>query len=204
MKTTLRNVGLMFVLGFFVGPIGDFCHVLSETTGYPQDAYAWYFPGGVPWWVPFLFASATLSIGVTHPIADRLIGPHGAAVRPGARSWAMAWAGVAAFVGLYCVSGYLPFGDKGWNDLVLAVAATAIWAWLDRTWQGAVLGWLTAIAGTAVEITLVRNEVFFYQERAADLYGVATWLPWLYVAASVAVGNFARRLAAPPSVSPAR
>ena len=204
MEKTARNVGVIFLLGFFVGPIGDFCHVLSGTTGYPQDAYAWYFPGGVPWWVPFLFAGAGLSVGVSHPIMDRLIGPRGR-TRPGEKSWPLACAGVAAFVGLYAASGYLPFGDGGGNDVVLALGAIGTWAALDRTWQGALLALLTAAAGTGFEIFLVRQSVFFYLPRTSGLLGVATWLPWLYVAASVGVGNFARKLAAPrelPAVFP--
>ena len=170
-------------------------------TGYPQGVYGFYLPGGVPFWVPFEFAAATLAVGLSHVLADRLIGPADAGARPGARSWAGAWAGVTAFVLLYCASGYLPWGDAGVNDVVLAVAATAVWAIFDRTWQGAVLSWLTAIAGTGFEILLVKTEVFYYEPRASGLFGVATWLPWLYVTASVGVGNFARRLGAAPAMT---
>ena len=59
-----------------------------------------------------------------------------------------------------------------------------------------VLALATAAVGVGVEATLASRGVFSYV--APDAGRVASWLPWLYVAASVAVGNLARYLAAAP------
>jgi len=94
---------------------------------------------------------------------------------------------------LWSASGFLsvPLGVK---DSLLALGALAAWFALDRTWQGFLEGMLTAIAGTFVEIVLVRNGVFSYLPPNDSILGVASWLPWLYFCASVALGNIARAL----------
>ncbi len=179
----------LFLAGFFLGPIGDYAHVATGTTGYPEG-YAFYILG-LPWWVPLLFGSAALSIGATHPSIDRHLGA--SPERAGSRGWKGVFAGMVGFIGLYVISGMLP-SPGGVSDVLLAAGAIAMWAALDRTWQGALLAASTALSGTAFEMFLVSNGVFFYQPGADNFFGVASWLPWLYVAASIAVANFARKL----------
>jgi hypothetical protein len=77
-----------------------------------------------------------------------------------------------------------------------------MWIVLDGTVVGLGLAIATAASGVLVEATLVSLGVFTYV--APDAGRVASWLPWLYVAASVAVGNFARWLGAPATDVPAR
>jgi hypothetical protein len=77
--------------------------------------------------------------------------------------------------------------------LVLAPASVVIWLALDGTAVGFALAVATAAMGVVVEATLVSLGAFTYV--APDAGRVASWLPWLYVAASVAVGNYARWLA---------
>ncbi|MCY0541599.1 hypothetical protein OVW21_26595, partial [Klebsiella pneumoniae] len=52
----------------------------------------------------------------------------------------------------------------------------------------------TAIVGFAVEVTLSRAGLFFHTHP--DVLGIALWLPWIYVAASVGLGNVGRWLTA--------
>jgi hypothetical protein len=52
-----------------------------------------------------------------------------------------------------------------------------------------------AASGVAVEAILSSAGLFSHTHP--DILGVALWLPWLYVAASVGVGNVGRWLVAP-------
>lgn len=190
----------MFVRGFILllcgavlGPLADYLHLATATTRYPLRS----FPAGVslfgmPLWVPLLFGVATLVIGLSHPFADRLLG--GKKSRPGARSWLGATSGLAIFLGLYAASAFLPLETGGWRDVALGLGALSIWAIWEGTWQGLLLGTLTALGGTGVEILLVHFGVFDYTPQNANFFGVASWLPALYLAASVAIGNLGRRL----------
>ncbi len=186
-----RTFLILFFLGFFLGPIGDYCHVLSGTDAYPPHIFRFYF-FKIPFWVPFLFGLATLGIGLSHLSFDAKFGPP--EPRRGAKRGAFAMLGLLCFLGLYAASGYLRWQIGGGNDIFMTGVAIFLWVVLDRTWQGIVLGLLTALVGTAVEITLVHVGAFYYLPRAANFFGVPSWLPSLYFAASVTVGNFARYL----------
>ncbi len=185
-----RRLGLLlFATGFFLGPLGDFAHVVTGTTGYPTERYGvdWM---GIPFWVPFLFGSAALLVGASHLSLDRLLGAD--SMRIGSTSLLRVALGLLAFLGLYVASGLLPGPAGGMDDAALALGAGMTWATLDRTWQGALLALATAFCGTAFEILLIKNGIFYYSPSVSNLMGVPSWLPWLYVAASVGVGNFGR------------
>ncbi len=182
---------ILFITGFCLGPIGDYFHVATETTGYPTGRYAFYF-FGLPYWVPLLFGSAAVVVGMTHPWLDLIL--PGSPSRPGARNGAWALGGVLVFLGLYLASGLLPGPAGSANDALMGMLALMVWAMLDRTWQGIFLGIVTALSGTLVEILLVQGEIFFYHPGRDNLMGVPSWLPWLYFAASVTLGNFGRYL----------
>lgn len=186
-----RLIFTLFLLGALLAPLGDFSHLLSDTTMYPAAGEIYYIFGVMPFWVPLMFGLATLAIGLSHLSFDRLFGSPRRAYsqRP-----VLVWWGVFLFVALYCLSGFLPGQRTGLADGMLAIGAFLLWYGLDRTWQGVLLGFLTAVVGTAVEMTLVHFEVFYYLPPKDILLGVARWLPWLYFAASVSVGNLARAL----------
>jgi hypothetical protein len=190
----LRGLALLF-LGAVLGPLGDFCHVISGTDAYPNSSL-FIHPELIkmPFWVPPLFAGATLAVGFSHPFLDHFLGR--TRQRLGARGIVPAALGALSFLALYAISGFLPGTAGSANDLFIGAGALAIWAIFDRTWQGLLLGAGTALAGTAVEITLVHQGAFYYLPRAANLFGVPSWLPWIYVAASVSVGNIGRIMAA--------
>lgn len=190
--SSFHRILILFILGFFLGPVGDYAHVISGTTGYPQSVFGFYVMG-IPFWVPLLFASASLAVGLSHPWMDRWLGK--AVDRPGTRGMGIAIFGLLVFMAVYGLSGFLPWPTGGLSDLVLMFLATLVWIFLDRSWQGLILGAFTAIIGTAVEITLVHYHAFYYVFPKDNLYGVASWLPWIYFTASVTLGNFGRVLA---------
>jgi hypothetical protein len=181
----------LFALGAVLGTAGDIGHVLTGTTAYAQGVYVWYFLDVMPWWVPLLFGGAAVAIGLSHPWMDRILG---AAERPGTRSAGRMGLGLALFLALYLASGLLPHQPYRLDHAVVAAGALGLWLALDRTWQGAVMAAGTAAAGTAVEMFLIGRGVFWYGVQSVQWHGVADWLPWLYAAASVAVGNCGRRL----------
>jgi len=194
-----KRLLVLFLLGFFLGPIGDYAHVVSQTTGYPQNKFVYYFLT-LPFWVPFLFGTGTLLIGFNFPYFDRILGS--SKERVGTKSLALVIVGLVFFLGTYMASGFLPLQTGGMLDVVLAALAILIWLALDATWQGILLGVMTAVVAALTEIELIKAGAFFYRERAANFYGVPTWLPWLYFSASVAVGNLGRYLVRPRATAP--
>ena len=185
----LKKVFILFLWGAFLGPLGDMCHVLSQTTTYPEHVYRIYLFRLIPYWVPLLFGSATVLIGVTHVWADGLLRFffHSSKVRTGEKFRVFVYGAPLIFITVYGLSGYIPY-----PELMLPCVAFLMWYLLDRTWGGACLGFFTAILGTGFEIFLVHRGIFSYQEKALGLFGVAVWLPWLYVMASISIGNLAR------------
>ena len=179
---------IIFVLGGILGTAGDYSHVASLTDGY---ANPWYpLPTGQPLWVPFLFATATLSITLSQLLSEPILGTKNKKIP----SLGSAFAGASVFLGLYVASGFLPLPTGGAKDLLLWTCCFLFWALADRTWQGVVFAVGTAIVGTLVEIGLTRSGAFYYTEGSNNFFGVPSWLPALYVAASVAIGNLTQVL----------
>ena len=169
--------------GALLGTLLDSVHVATATTRYTHPAFL-----GVAWWAPLLFAGGALAIGYAHTIVDLVVDRQ---VRPDARRVAI---GLVVLVALWATSGLVkPAHTALW---ILAPASLAMWRSLDGSAVGLVLAFATASCGVAVEATLVSAGAFVY--TAPDAGRVASWLPWLYVAASIAVGNLARVLATNP------
>jgi hypothetical protein len=188
----MREAAGLAVAGALLGTLLDFVHVATATTRYRDPVFL-----GLAWWVPLLFAGAALGIGLSHTTADRVLGR---APRPDPIHVV---AGMVMLLALWAASGVVKPARSALA--VLVPASLALWWWLDGSAAGLALAAATAACGVVVEATLVSLGAFSYV--APDAGRVASWLPWLYVAASVAVGNFARWLAtrAPSSdIRPAR
>lgn len=178
------RIAALILAGAGLGTLFDWTHVATRTTAYTTPAYL-----GLAWWVPLLYAAAGLGIGLSHPRLDRVLGRP--IINEPIRPLALI-AGVVALGAIWSGSGLLPLPH--WQrSFILAPAALLVWWAIDRTRAGLVLAALTAAVGCAVEILLARLALFHYV--APDILGVASWLPWIYVAASVAVGNLGRALA---------
>lgn len=175
---------MMVVLGGIFGTVGDYSHVASQTDGYLNPLYP--LPTGQPFWVPFLFGSAALGIAVSHLTTRKLFG-----LKSPRHSLGFLLAGVLFFLALYAASGFLPLATGGPKDAVLWVSCLIFWWIADRTWQGLAMGLGTAIVGTIVEISLTQIGAFYYFPEVNNFMGVPSWLPALYVTASVSVGNLA-------------
>lgn len=172
---------ITFILGAILGPIGDGFHTHSQTLYYPEVLFL-----KMAWWVPFLFGSATVFIAHSHLTFDRLL------KRPQKKlSWTTVVIGLASFMFLYFCSGFLKIETIP-MVVFLAIGSSMVYLTMDRTWQGAIYCVLTALIGSLVEVAISGFDLFYYYEP--DILGIPYWLPFLYIAASVAVGNFARKL----------
>lgn len=171
----------LFLIGALLGAICDGFHTHSGTTFYPEPLIL-----KMAWWVPVLFGSAALTIGLTHVLGDRLL------KRPNKNvSWPSVITGLLLFIALYYISGFL---RTDWQTklLVLGIGNSILWLLYDRTWQGSFLALGTALVGCYVEIYLSQQGLFSYTHP--HIWGIPYWLPFLYVGASVTVGNLARKI----------
>lgn len=179
---------MLAVTGAVGATFGDWTHVLTHTLSYPPDRFRWYL-GAQPFWVPLLFASATIVMGTSTVVIDRF------RKRPawGAQTWPRAWCGLSVVLLLHVLSGVLPPGASHavvWGGGIAALVV------FDRTRVGVIFAVLVAIGGTAVEATLCLLGAFAYAPALREMGVVPAWLPAIYIAASAGVGNFARLLLA--------
>ena len=179
--TVVRATACLALAGATAGTLLDVIHVRTGTTAYAAPAFA-----GLAWWVPALFAAAGVAIGLSHAGLERALDVRRAAPTPPALLAGLAILGLA-----WVASGALPCAYAT-TGLVLAAVAVGVWWTLDRTALGVVLAVATAAVGTGVEAALAHAGVFHYLRP--DMGPVASWLPWLYVVASVTVGNLGRAL----------
>ena len=165
-----------------MGPIGDIVHVATGTAGYPHAAF-W----GLAWWVPLLFGGAAVVVAYSHVSTDTIIRSHQALPR----TYFDIILSLISFLTIYCASGVLPFGNFE-KFLILMVMALATWYIFEGTLPGLFQALVTSVAGCTVEALIIASENFYYTEP--DVWGIPLWLGWLYVAASVSVGNLGRKL----------
>ncbi len=179
-----RAAIVLFVMGATLGVALDAWHVASGTTRY---AVTWMF--GIAWWTVPLFACAGVAVGLVPVALERALGK---SVRPASRERVAL--SVALFVVAYLVTGLL---RGGLCAAALAVLALAIYFAGDRPPPGLALTHAigAAVGGALVEITLVHFGLFFHTDDR--FFGVAPWLPLLYVCGSLALTALARSLVSP-------
>ncbi len=182
---------ICFVLGAIAGTTGDFVHVYTGVDGYPADGpfpFLPFLPARMPIWVPMLFGSAVILMGTTHRTFQSTFKPRLADNK------AAAYIAPLLFIANYAATGFIQAGVGGLQDVWVAAVAILFWFIADGTLTGALLALMVAVVGTAVEMTLVHIGAFYYLPGQFNFLGVPSWLPWLYVSASVAVSLFIRQL----------
>ena len=182
----MRPALLLLLIGATVGPVLDGLHTFSGAIWYPHPQLL-----RSVWWVPPIFAVATLGIGLGRVYSERVFD------RPGrALSWGQVLGAMGLFIGCYAASGFLPVSE-GWRALLLVICFAIGWTAWDRTLLGLGSALLCGACGWAVEHALVGHGLFFHRETTLD--GIALWLPALYFLAALAIGGLARRLSVEPS-----
>uniref|UniRef100_A0A7S0IYD6 Uncharacterized protein n=1 Tax=Calcidiscus leptoporus TaxID=127549 RepID=A0A7S0IYD6_9EUKA len=79
-------------------------------------------------------------------------------------------------------------------DLPLCVSAGAIFAAFERSWGGLFMMFLLATLGPAAEIGLISQGLYSYTDP--DLFGIPTWIPWVYAAGGPPNGLLGRQILA--------
>ena len=173
MKLRVSAAVVLFLLGAIAGLIGDHSHVATETTVYYTDAvpYVW----SSPIWFPASVGAATVSLAEL-----RLWLP---AVRVSVTA-RQALAGVAAVVGMYCLTALMHTGPTVPVTALITALAIIIWCALGDA-PAIICGALAAVLGPAVETAMVAGGVFRYADSSDELFGVAPFLGPLYFAFGV-------------------
>lgn len=178
----IKNFLILFIMGAILGPICDGFHSHTDTLAYPE---VWKFK--MAWWVPLLFGSATVVVGYSHSHMDILWN------KRRNFSWKFTLIGVFSFISIYFLSAILNLNELTKSSIIY-VLAMLIWYFFDRTFYGLILAILTSIIGSLVEISLIFTQNFYYLPEHSHIWGIPYWLPALYIAASVTIGNFGRKL----------
>jgi MFS family permease len=180
---TLKNFLIFFILGAILGPLCDGFHSHQGILYYPK---VWEFK--MAWWVPFLFGGATLSIAYSHTHLDLIFFK-----KIKTLPWNLTYLALLSFIGMYFLSSILNFSTLI-NSVLLYSLAILCWFLFNRTLFGFIIALLTAITGSLVEISLIYTENFFYFDQYSHFLGIPYWLPALYIAASIGVGAFGRKV----------
>jgi hypothetical protein len=176
---------LLFAIGAAGGLIGDATHVDAGTTRYLDDSLPFIWNSQL--WFPILVGLATASLG---ELRLRL-GP----VSPG-RDAGQGVAAIAAVLALYAVTALVYDEPEAAATTLVVALAVIITCWLGDSRPAILCGLVAAVAGPVAEIVIVELELARYAESADSLFGVALWLPALYLAFGVVAARLGELLVA--------
>jgi uncharacterized protein (DUF362 family) len=182
---TWQKLALLFLIGAPLASVGDAFHVHTGTTFY-APGYVWYIQG-VPFWIPILFGVAAGSFGIVYDRAKAVLGASHFQER--AKLDHAVVAGLVYMI-LHTMSGYVCRLGFPATDFILALPVFLVWYYLDRSSGGALVCLLGGLVGVSAEILLVHKGIFSFSDKSYKIFGVATWLPWIYVAGTLAVSRF--------------
>jgi len=190
-----------FIAGAALGPICDYQHSSHDVLHYTDPTIT--APIETCWWVPLLFGVAGFLLGSGHPVLDRfmstesrILGLRQQPVTGYAPSWSQVFLCIALFYTQYWVSGVIDASDMSAGvlpDVVLAVTALSLWYSFDRTAQGLIWAVLTALGGPLLEVLLI-NGLHLYEYSHPDVYGIPSWICWVYFAGAPANGLLGRKI----------
>lgn len=112
-----------------------------------------------------------------------------------APSWSLTLYSIIYFASQYFVSGLLDnitVPNVYIHAILAALAVLGVLVY-DRSVTCIVAGAATAIAGPVAEIILINMGHLYYYTHA-DIWGICSWIPWVYFLGAAAVGNLARRV----------
>ncbi len=178
----MRTIIGLFLLGAIGGNLYNSFHAFSGTIPVTPE----HINPLLDWTSYLLFGFAGLIIGMVAIAFDKFL--RDTAPQPG---WPNALS-AAALLGVFYFISACMFLSNSVILIILIFGAVLTWWLYDRTWQAILAALLVAAGGTAVEITLIHLNVYYYARP--QFMGVAFWLPALYCIASIATGQLARVL----------
>ncbi|KAI5933687.1 Insulin-induced gene 2 protein [Manis javanica] len=174
-------------VGHRAGSVLNLLQIQRNVTLFPPDVIASIFSSA--WWVPPCCGTASAVIGLLYPCIDRHLGePH-----KFKREWSSVMRCVAVFVGINHASAKVDFDNNIQLSLTLAALSIGLWWTFDRSRSGFGLGVGIAFLATLVTQLLVYNGV--YQYTSPDFLYVRSWLPCIFFAGGITMGNIGRQLA---------
>uniref|UniRef100_A0A673H682 Insulin-induced gene protein n=1 Tax=Sinocyclocheilus rhinocerous TaxID=307959 RepID=A0A673H682_9TELE len=183
----LIRAAMLFMVGVFLALVLNLLQVQRNVTLFPPDVISSIFSSA--WWVPPCCGTAAALIGLLYPCMDRRLGePHKLK-----REWSNVMRCVAVFVGINHASAKVDFANNVQLSLTLAALSVGLWWTFDRSRSGFGLGVIIAILATLATQLLVYNGVFQY--TSPDFLYIRSWLPCIFFAGVITVGNIGRQLA---------
>uniref|UniRef100_A0A8C7GPN9 Insulin-induced gene protein n=2 Tax=Oncorhynchus kisutch TaxID=8019 RepID=A0A8C7GPN9_ONCKI len=190
---TNRNTNLgirgfmLFSIGVFLALVLNLLQVQRNVTLFPPDVISSIFSSA--WWVPPCCGTASAMIGLLYPCIDSRLGePH-----KFKREWSSVMRCVAVFVGINHASAKVDFANNVQLSLTLAALSIGLWWTFDRSRSGFGLGVVIALLATLSTQLLVYNGVFQY--TSPDFLYIRSWLPCIFFAGVITMGNIGRQLA---------
>lgn len=160
------------VIGALVALAGDACHVASGTTHYDVDGMPTVWRSAI--WFPFAVGLAVLLAAWA---ASR--SPLPPARRRTVPDVAVA---AAAVLALYALTAALRGQEDTVSVVLTGAVAVAIALWWDPSARALSTGLVAAVLGPLGEIALTHFGWAHYAADSDGLWGVAPWLPCLYLA----------------------
>lgn len=188
------GLGALFAVGAAGGLVGDMCHVQSGTTVYLEDPLPYVWESQL--WFPLMVGGGTAALGWTAVRFGASAGD------PELRDPLREAAGmIASVLALYALTAIVR-GEPAAVGIVLCWSVAAlIWARFARQRVDFLCAALAAAFGVGTEIVLSAIGVFEYADDVEQIFGVAAWLPALYLAYGVVASRLgvlvAARLDAP-------
>ncbi|KAM6955974.1 insulin-induced gene 2 protein isoform 2-T2 [Lycodopsis pacificus] len=177
---------MLFSVGVFLALVLNLLQVQRNVTLFPPDVISSIFSSA--WWVPPCCGTASV-IGLLYPCIDSRLGePH-----KFKREWSSVMRCVAVFVGINHASAKVDFANNVQLSLTLAALSIGLWWTFDRSRSGFGLGVSIALLATLATQLLVYNGVFQY--TSPDFLYIRSWLPCIFFAGVITMGNIGRQLA---------
>jgi hypothetical protein len=173
---------ILAIVGSIVCTIGDHLHATHDVLVYPHVVF-W----DQAWWVPLLFAGASVAAVLGATPVRRLFG---SPAEPAPTARQIAGDGIA-FATAYAYTSFAPATSPN-----VTLALLFAW-WLARVVRGRpawliVHSLLMAVAGTLFEAGW--SALGFFHYLHPDFLGVARWLPGIYLHAGLLAGPLERTL----------
>ncbi|XP_048861988.1 insulin-induced gene 2 protein [Brienomyrus brachyistius] len=182
----IRGV-MLFSVGVFLSLVLNLLQVQRNITLFPPDVITSVFSSA--WWVPPCCGTVSVMIGLLYPCIDHCLGkPH-----KFKREWSSVMRCIAVFVGINHASAKVDFENNVQLSLTLAALSIGLWWTFDRSRNGFGLGVSIAFLATLTTQLLVYNEVFQY--TSPDFLYIRSWLPCIFFAGVITMGNIGRQLA---------
>uniref|UniRef100_A0A670IDA1 Insulin-induced gene protein n=1 Tax=Podarcis muralis TaxID=64176 RepID=A0A670IDA1_PODMU len=182
---------VLFLIGVFLALVLNLLQIQRNVTLFPPDVITsvFFFASGIHnCSFRLLLLSFTAVIGLLYPCMDRHLGePH-----KFKREWSSVMRCVAVFVGINHASAKVDFANNIQLSLTLAALSIGLWWTFDRSRSGFGLGIGIAFLATLVTQLLVYNGV--YQYTSPDFLYVRSWLPCIFFAGGITMGNIGRHI----------